>query len=152
MYAKSITPVIRSWCSGNVIFFLTSTMAVVYSASKLFVGRIQGFSRIAASCAKYASTSTGKYASSVYFVINASQCEESTAHPHDTAYNYNCRMFVNRSNLCCSNIWNNSVKLFCCFNSNFYPMPLSTFLLPRVPCPWKNTSLVSIDHVQLSQC
>lgn len=62
-------------------------MAVVSSVSKLFVGRIQGFSRVA-SCVKYASTSTGKYASSVSIVVNAGQSVKSKAHLHDTAYYY----------------------------------------------------------------
>jgi hypothetical protein len=53
-------------------------MAVVSSVSKLFLGRVQGLSRVAASL-KYASTSTGKFANSNFILINASWCVKSKA-------------------------------------------------------------------------
>jgi len=45
-------------------------MAVVTSVSKLLLGRVQGFSRVASSV-KYASTSTGKYAERNCVIIAA---------------------------------------------------------------------------------
>jgi hypothetical protein len=63
-------------------------MAAVSTASRLLAGRIHGLSKVA-SCVKYASTSTGEYASSVSIVINAGRLVKSKARLYDTAYCYN---------------------------------------------------------------